>query len=259
MQNLNKKKYKGFKGLINIIELLREKCPWDKKQTFETLRHLTIEEVYELSDSIIENDVDNLKEEIGDILLHIILYSIIGKEKNFFGIEEVIENLIEKLIRRHPHIFGDKKIISEEDIIKQWEAIKKSENKSTFGGVPKNLPSLIKAKRVQEKASARGFDWELKSESWEKVEEEIEELKIEEERNDQEKIKDEFGDILFALVNYSRFLKIDPEEALEKSNKKFIRRYKKVEDIIEKENLKIEKMNAQELNNIWEKAKSEVD
>ncbi|MCP3659726.1 MAG: nucleoside triphosphate pyrophosphohydrolase [Bacteroidetes bacterium] len=250
--------YKKFEELYDIIKLLRQKCPWDKKQTFKSLRHLTIEEVYELAESILNNDFTNLKEELGDVLLHIFLYSVIAEEQKLFNIEEVIEVLIKKLINRHPHIFKEEKDLKEEEIIKQWEEIKKKEKKSTFDGIPKHLPSLIKSKRIQDKAAARGFDWELKSQSWEKVKEEMEELKVEERKNDKEKIVDEYGDILFSLVNYARFLKIDPDEALERANNKFINRFKMIEELIEKENLVLDKMSSGELNKLWQEAKQKI-
>lgn len=252
------KKLKAFERLLNIMDELREKCPWDKKQTFESLRHLTIEETYELADAILDKDKKEIKKELGDILLHIVFYARIGSETKDFDIADVINSLCEKLISRHPHIYGDVKVADEQQVKENWEKLKLKEgNKSVLGGVPKSLPALIKAMRIQDKAKAVGFDWENKNQVWEKVQEELSELReeIENEKVDKEKIEQEFGDVLFSLINYARFIDVDPESALEKTNKKFIKRFQYLEDETRKQGKALEDMSLEEMDFYWNKAK----
>lgn len=250
------KSVEAFRRLLQIMDDLREKCPWDRKQTFETLRNLTVEETFELSDAIVNNDSPNICKELGDLLLHIVFYSKIASEDNKFDIESVINQLCDKLIRRHPHIYGDVKADTADEVLDNWEKIKlkKEGNRSVLGGIPSALPALIKAYRIQDKVSGVGFDWDSKDDVWDKVQEEIGELKAEESKNS-DRIEDEFGDVLFSLVNYSRFLKIHPEDALEKTNRKFIRRFQKLEQLISADNKQILDMNLQEMDQYWEKAK----
>ncbi|MEO1051523.1 MAG: nucleoside triphosphate pyrophosphohydrolase [Bacteroidota bacterium] len=255
-------KLKAFDRLLTIMDELRENCPWDKKQTLESLRHLTIEETYELSDAILENDMDEIKNELGDLMLHNVFYARIASEKSSFDIADVLNEVCEKLIRRHPHIYGDVQADDEEKVKENWEKIKLKEkgNKSVLGGVPNSLPALVKAMRVQDKARGVGFDWEYKEQVWEKVEEEMQEFKKEFELSDQENIgmekaREEFGDLLFSLVNYARFLDIDPEEALERTNKKFIKRFQYLESESKKEGKVLGEMTLEEMDKYWEKAK----
>lgn len=252
----------AFDRLLTIMDELREQCPWDRKQTIESLRHLTIEETFELSDAILENDMEEIKKELGDILLHIVFYAKIGSEKEAFDISAVIDSLCEKLIRRHPHIYGNTEADDEEAVKQNWEKIKLQEkgNTSVLGGVPKSLPALIKAMRIQEKARGVGFDWEEKQQVWEKVEEEMHEFKAEfnassEESIDKEKATGEFGDLLFSLINYARFIDINPEEALERTNIKFIKRFQYLETAAKKAGKKIEDMSLTEMDVYWEEAK----
>jgi|SRR6185436_1520366 len=250
-------KLKAFERLLNIMDDLRAKCPWDKQQTFGSLRHLTIEEVYELGDSILENDPENIKKELGDILLHIIFYAKIASEKNMFDITDVINRECEKLIHRHPHIYGDKKVQSAEDVSKNWEQLKLKEgNKSVLEGVPASLPSMVKAMRIQEKARSSGFDWETKDQVWEKVLEELNEFKNEAEKGNQDKIKNEFGDLIFSLINYARFIDVNPEEALERTNIKFIKRFKFLEKSAAENGKKLADMTLTEMDKIWDEAKA---
>ena len=224
-------KLKAFERLLNIMDELREKCPWDKKQTIQSLRYLTIEELYELSDAIIDNDMDEVKKELGDILLHIVFYCRIGSEKKHFDIEDVINSICAKLIHRHPHIYGDTKVSNEYDVKKNWEKLKLKEGKkSVLEGVPKSLPAIVKAFRIQEKVRGIGFDWDNKNQVWQKVLEEIEELKVEVNKGNKDRIESEFGDLLFALTNYSRFIDVNPEDALERTNKRFIKRFQIMEN-----------------------------
>lgn len=252
----------SFDRLLTIMDELREQCPWDKKQTTESLRHLTIEETFELSDAILEGNPDEIKKELGDILLHIVFYAKIGSEEGSFDIKTTIDSLCEKLIRRHPHIYGDTKADDEEAVKQNWEKIKLTEkgNKSVLGGVPKSLPALIKAMRIQEKARGVGFDWEEKSQVWEKVEEEMEEFKAEFDLTknsniDQEKASGEFGDLLFSLINYARFLDINPEEALERTNKKFIKRFQYLETEAKNAGKNLSEMSLAEMDKYWNEAK----
>jgi XTP/dITP diphosphohydrolase len=249
-------KTKSFARLLTIMDELREQCPWDKKQTLDSLRYLTIEEMYELSDAILEKDMDEIKKELGDVLLHIVFYSRIASETNDFDIADVINDICEKLIHRHPHIYGDVKVADEKEVKKNWERLKLKEGrKSVLEGVPKSLPAIVKAFRIQEKVRGIGFDWDNKTQVWEKVLEEIEELKVEIEKGDNDRIESEFGDVLFALTNYARFINVNPEDALERTNKRFIKRFQIMEKLIEKENLKLDDMNLQEMDVYWNDAK----
>ena len=249
-------KTKSFARLLTIMDELREQCPWDKKQTLDSLRYLTIEEMYELSDAILEKDMDEIKKELGDVLLHIVFYSRIASETNDFDIADVINDICEKLIHRHPHIYGDVKVADEKEVKKNWERLKLKEGrKSVLEGVPKSLPAIVKAFRIQEKVRGIGFDWDNKTQVWEKVLEEIEELKVEIEKGDNDRIESEFGDVLFALTNYARFINVNPEDALERTNKRFIKRFQIMERLIEKENLTLDQMNLKQMDVYWEKAK----
>lgn len=253
-------KMKAFERLLNIMDELREKCPWDQKQTIQSLRYLTIEELYELSDAIIDDDMQEVKKELGDILLHIVFYSRIASEKNYFDIEDVINSICEKLIHRHPHIYGDTQVGNEYDVKKNWEKLKLKEGKkSVLEGVPKSLPALVKAHRIQEKVRGVGFDWDNKKQVWDKVLEEIEELKVEVLNGDQKKIESEFGDVIFALTNYSRFINVNPEDAIEKANKKFINRFKVMEKLLKDEDLNFDQMNLEEMDVYWNKAKNIIN
>ena len=249
-------KTKSFARLLTIMDELREQCPWDQKQTLDSLRYLTIEEMYELSDAILEKDMDEIKKELGDVLLHIVFYSRIASETNDFDIADVINDICEKLIHRHPHIYGDVKVADEKEVKKNWERLKLKEGrKSVLEGVPKSLPAIVKAFRIQEKVRGIGFDWDNKIQVWEKVLEEIEELKVEIEKGDNDRIESEFGDVLFALTNYARFINVNPEDALERTNKRFIKRFQIMERLIEKENLTLDQMNLEQMDVYWEKAK----
>lgn len=250
------KEAEAFVRLLNIMNDLREKCPWDKKQTMQSLRHLTVEETYELTDAIFENNLDEVKKELGDILLHIVFYAKIGSETNAFDITDVINGICEKLIHRHPHIYGDVKVENEEEVKANWEKLKLKEGKkSVLEGVPKSLPALIKAIRIQDKARGVGFDWDNTEQVWEKVNEELSELKIEVDAKST-KIEDEFGDVLFSLINYARFLGINPEDALEKTNKKFIKRFQYLETESAKDGKIMGEMTLDEMDVYWNKAKN---
>jgi len=251
MQN----KLQAFERLLTIMDDLREKCPWDKNQTIQSLRHLTIEETYELADAILDENMEDIKEEIGDILLHMVFYSKIASETNDFDIADSLNAVCDKLVERHPHIYGDVKAETEEEVKRNWEKIKlKSGKKSVLEGVPKSLPALVKASRIQEKARGIGFDWDNKDQVWEKVIEEIEELKVEIDSNSN-KIEDEFGDVLFSLINYARFIGVNPENALEKTNKKFIKRFQYLEIESKKDGKELSEMSLEEMDLYWEKAK----
>jgi XTP/dITP diphosphohydrolase len=251
-------KTKAFERLLTIIDELRDQCPWDKKQTMDSLRYLTIEELYELSDAILEQDMSEIKKELGDILLHIVFYSRIASETNDFDIADVINDVCEKLIHRHPHIYGDVKVADEKEVKKNWEKLKLKEGReSVLEGVPKSLPAIVKAFRIQEKVRGIGFDWDNKSQVWEKVLEEIEELKAEIKKGDNDRIESEFGDVLFALTNYARFVDVNPEDALERTNKRFIKRFQIMEKMINKEGLNLSDMKLSEMDIFWEKAKEE--
>ena len=249
-------KTKAFERLLKIMDELREQCPWDKDQTMDSLRYLTIEELYELSDAILNKDMEEVKKELGDILLHIVFYSRIASETNDFDISDVIHAVCDKLVHRHPHIYGDVKVKDAVEVKRNWEKLKLKEGKkSVLEGVPKSLPAIVKSFRIQEKVRGIGFDWDNKNQVWDKVLEEIEELKIEVEKGDKDKIESEFGDVLFALTNYSRFINVNPEDALERTNKRFIKRFQIMETLIEKENLKLDEMNLQAMDVYWDKAK----
>ena len=248
---------KAFERLLVIMDELRANCPWDKKQTMETLRHLTIEEVYELGDAILENDLDEIKKELGDLLLHIVFYSKIGSETNDFDIADVCNSICDKLVERHPHIYGDVEVNDEEDVKRNWEQIKLKEGKkSVLEGVPESLPALVKANRIQDKVAGVGFDWEKPQQVWEKVEEELRELQNEVQMNHADKIEGELGDVLFSLVNYARFLNINPENALERTNKKFIKRFQYLEAKAKANNKLLRDMTLAEMDVFWEEAKN---
>ena len=241
-----------FLRLVKIMDELREKCPWDREQTVETLRSMTIEETYELADAVTEKNWKGIKEELGDLLLHILFYSKIANEQHQFTLEEVLQGISEKLITRHPHIYGDIKVDNEEDVKKNWEKIKiKEGKKSVLSGVPVSLPATVKALRLQEKARQVGFEWENKEQVWQKVEEEANELHAAIAKGDKDKIEDEFGDLVFSLINYARFLRIDPENALERTNKKFIDRFKKMETEALKQSKNLDEMTLEEMDAIW--------
>jgi len=247
---------KSFTRLVSIMDDLREKCPWDKKQTIETLRPLTIEETYELTDAITNEDWKGIKEELGDILLHIIFYAKIGNEQQKFTLEEVLNGISEKLVRRHPHIYGDVKVNDDEDVKKNWEQIKMEEGKkSVLSGVPKSLSAMVKATRIQEKAKQVGFEWESKEDVWKKVEEEIQELHEAVAENDEKNIEEEFGDVLFSLINYARFLRIDAEGVLEKTNKKFISRFTSMEEEASKQSKSLSEMSLADMDELWNEIK----
>ncbi len=247
----------SFLRLVRIMDELREKCPWDKKQTIHSLRSMTIEETYELADSISDNNWQGIKEELGDILLHILFYSKIGAEQQEFTLTEVIDAICNKLIIRHPHIYGDVKVNDEEDVKRNWEAIKKKEEgkKSVLSGVPVSLPAVVKAMRIQEKAKQVGFEWSNKEDVWKKVEEEMQELKDAENEQNQANIEEEFGDLLFSLINYARFLQVDAEAVLERTNKKFISRFTIMEQIADSEGKDLRKMSLEEMDAIWNQVK----
>jgi MazG family protein len=260
--NNRENKLKAFDRLLTIMDELRDNCPWDKKQTLETLRHLTIEETYELSDAILEGDLNEIKKELGDLMLHLVFYSRIASETKAFDVADVLNGICDKLIERHPHIYGDVVANDEETVKANWEKIKlKTGSKSVLEGVPGSLPALVKAIRIQDKARGVGFDWERKEQVWEKVEEEMQEFKSEfnGESSDginKEKALAEFGDLLFSLVNYARFIDIDPEEALERTNKKFIKRFQYLERESAKDGKKLGEMTLEEMDRYWEQAKS---
>lgn len=258
-ENTTERKLEQFGRLLKIMDELREQCPWDKKQTLETLRHLTIEETFELADAIADGDLPEVKKEIGDLLLHIVFYARIGSEKKAFDIADVIDALCEKLIHRHPHIYGDVKVTDEEEVKQNWEKLKLKEgSKSVLSGVPRSLPAMTKATRIQDKARGVGFDWDRPEQVWEKVQEEIGELKAEVDGGaTKEKVEEELGDVLFSLINYARFLDIDPELALERTNKKFIQRFQYLEEGAQKDGKKLSEMTLPEMDAYWNKAKTE--
>jgi tetrapyrrole methylase family protein/MazG family protein len=258
------KKLAAFDRLLTIMDELRDQCPWDKKQTLDSLRYLTIEEVYELSESIISKDYQELEKELGDIMLHIVFYAKIGSEKNLFNIESVLTAISEKLIHRHPHIYGDIKVTNEQEVKENWEKIKLKEkgNKSVLGGVPKSLPALVKAMRIQEKTKGVGFEWDKKEQVWQKVEEELQEF-VEQVKKpagqlDKEEIENEFGDLLFSLINYARFINVSPEDALERTNKKFINRFNHIEQEAKKKGRSLPDMSLIEMEVLWNEAKKEA-
>lgn len=247
----------NFNKLVQIMNELREKCPWDKKQTIHTLRQQTIEETYELADAITDKNWGGIKEELGDLLLHIVFYSKIGEEENKFTLDEVIDGICDKLIKRHPHIYGDVKVENEEDVKKNWEQIKLSEGKkSVLSGVPKSLPAMVKAMRIQEKAKQVGFEWADKEQVWDKVEEEKLELLEAVESGNKEHIEEEAGDLFFSVINYVRFLKIDAENALELTNRKFIKRFTLMEEAVQKKGKNLQDMSLEEMDNTWNEIKN---
>lgn len=251
--NTKEQKLEAFSKLLDIMDDLREKCPWDQKQTLQTLRHLTLEEVYELSDALLAEDLNEIKKELGDVLLHLVFYAKIGSEKNAFDIADVINSLNEKLIFRHPHIYGDTEVKDEEEVKQNWEKLKLKEgNRSVLAGVPKGLPSMIKAYRIQDKAKGIGFDFPDETASWKKVEEEFAEFMAEETPEGKEK---ELGDVFFSLINHARIMGINPDSALERTNLKFITRFQKMEKLATKSNLVLSELSLDEMDGLWEKAK----
>ena len=247
---------KAFDRLLTIMDELREQCPWDKKQTMESIRHLTIEETYELGDAILDNDLEEVKKEVGDLLLHLVFYAKIGSETNTFDIADVCNSICEKLIYRHPHIYGDIKVKDEAEVKRNWENLKLKEGRtSVLEGVPKSLPALVKASRIQEKVAGVGFDWEKPEQVFAKVEEELNELRDEVRTNNQQAIEAEFGDVLFSLINYARFLGVNPENALERTNKKFIKRFQYLEQQAKLKKRTLSDMSLSEMDVIWEEAK----
>ena len=258
MKTDHRKSVEAFERLLIIMDELREKCPWDKKQTFESIRNLTIEETYELADAILDKDMENIKKELGDLMLHLVFYSKIGSEQNAFNVTDVINNICEKLIYRHPHVFGNVEVENSREVEHNWEQLKikeKNGNKTVLSGVPKSLPALVKAHRIQEKVSAVGFDWEKPSQIWDKVEEEMNELKSEIKTGNFEKIENEFGDLFFSLVNAARLYNVEPETALERTNKKFIKRFNFLESKTITKGQSLKNLSLDEMNVYWEQAK----
>ncbi len=254
--NTKEQKLQAFSRLLDIMDELREKCPWDQKQTFESLRHLTIEETYELGDAILDNDLPEIKKELGDLLLHIIFYSKIGSEANAFDIADVANAISEKLIYRHPHIYGELKVKNEQEVKQNWEKLKLKEGReSVLEGVPKSLPAMVKANRIQDKVSSVGFDWEETHQVFDKVKEEIFELQAEIEKGNTDTIESELGDVLFSLINYARFINVNPENALERTNKKFSNRFQFLEKAAKKEGKQLSEMTLGEMQKHWEKSK----
>lgn len=249
----------AFSRLLTIMDELREQCPWDRKQTMESLRHLTIEETYELADAIVDNDLDEIKKEIGDLMLHMVFYSKIGSEKGAFDVGDVLHGICDKLVHRHPHIYGDVEVANEEEVKANWEKIKLKEGnnkkKSVLEGVPRSLPAMVKATRIQDKARGVGFDWDNRDQVWDKVHEELNEFQEAIESGNREEMEAEFGDVLFSMINYSRFVDLDPEMALERTNKKFIARFKFMEAAIREDGKSMSDMNLEELDVYWDKAK----
>lgn len=254
--NTRKQQLAAFDRLLTIMDELRKGCPWDKKQTLQSLRHLTIEETYELGDAILDNDLDEVKKELGDLLLHIVFYAKIGSETNDFDIADVANSISDKLIDRHPHIYGDLNVADASEVERNWEKLKLKEGKkSVLEGVPKGLPALVKASRIQDKVAGVGFDWEEPQQVFEKVQEELNELQLEIAKNDQEKMESEFGDVLFSMINYARFLNVDPESALERTNKKFIKRFQYLESKAATLGKSLADMSLAEMDVFWEEAK----
>lgn len=251
-----KNQLQAFDRLLTIMDDLREKCPWDQKQTLQSLRHLTIEETYELGDAILDNNLNEVKKELGDLLLHIVFYAKIGSETNDFDISDVCNEICDKLIHRHPHIYSDVVVIDEEEVKQNWEKLKLKEGKkSVLEGVPKSLPALVKASRIQDKVKGVGFDWEEPHQVWDKVQEEIEEFQVEVAAGNKDKMESEFGDVLFSMINYARFLNISPEDALERTNKKFIKRFQYLESKAQELGKPLMEMTLAEMDVFWEEAK----
>lgn len=247
---------KAFERLLTIMDELRDKCPWDKKQTWDTLRTLTIEECFELSDALLDKDVQEVKKELGDLMMHLVFYAKIADEKKEFDITDVLNSVCDKLIYRHPHIYSDAVAETEEEVSQNWESLKLKEgNESVLSGVPRSLPALVKAQRIQEKVRGVGFDWDNKEEVYQKVEEELHELAFEVQKNDSERMEAEFGDVLFSLINYGRFLQINPDDALEKTNKKFVKRFQMMEELIRANDLNITELKLDEMDVFWNQAK----
>lgn len=258
-QKMQQKIEEKFLQLVKIMDELREQCPWDRKQTIHTLRTMTIEETYELTDAIEKEDWQGIKEELGDLLLHLLFYTKIGSEKNEFQLQDVLQNIIDKMIKRHPHIYSDVHVRDEEDVKKNWQKIKIEEGKqSSLSGVPKGLPSVAKAMRIQEKAKQVGFEWENKNDVWKKVEEEMHELNEAEKFGTMVEVEDEFGDVIFSLINYARFLNIDADQALEKCNKKFIKRFQLMERYARENNQSLTDISLEAMNHLWEQAKGDL-
>jgi XTP/dITP diphosphohydrolase len=254
--NSKQNQLQAFERLLNIMDDLREKCPWDKKQTMQSLRHLTIEETYELGDAILNNDLNEVKKELGDLLLHIVFYAKIGSETSNFDMTDVCNEICEKLIHRHPHIYSDVEVKDEEEVKQNWEKLKLKEGKiSVLEGVPKSLPALVKASRIQDKVKGVGFDWEEPHQVWDKVQEELQELQVEVRAGNQDKIEAEFGDVLFSMINYARFLNINPEDALERTNKKFINRFQYLESKAGELGKPLMDMTLAEMDIFWNEAK----
>ena len=257
--NSREQQLQAFGRLLDVMDDLREKCPWDKKQTFESLSHLTIEETYELVDAIIEKDLTEIRKELGDLFLHMVFYSKIGSETGDFDVADVLNGVCEKLIERHPHIYGDVIAETEEEVKQNWEQIKLKEkggNKTILEGVPKSLPAMVKSQRIQEKARGAGFDWDKKEQVWEKVNEELQEFEEVSNSNNQEEMENEFGDLIFSLINYARFINVNPENALERTNKKFIKRFNYLESESKKDGKELTKMSLEEMDKYWNKAKT---
>jgi len=255
--NSKKTKLEAFSRLLDIMDDLRSQCPWDQKQTFESLRHLTIEETYELGDAILDRDLTEIKKELGDLLLHIVFYAKLGSEEKAFDIADIANDICEKLIHRHPHIYGSVSVEDEHEVKKNWEVLKLKEGKkSVLEGVPNGLPAMIKAQRMQEKAAGVGFDWEHRTQVWGKFEEELKELNQALDSKKEDEIEDEFGDVLFSLINYARFIKVDPETALERTNKKFIKRFQYIESQAKKAKCSIEQLAIEEMEAFWQEAKN---
>lgn len=254
--DIRKNQLQAFDRLLTIMDDLREKCPWDQKQTLQSLRHLTIEETYELGDAILDNNLNEVKKELGDLLLHIVFYAKIGSETNDFDIADVCNEICEKLIYRHPHIYSDVVVKDEEEVKQNWEKLKLKEGKkSVLEGVPKSLPALVKASRIQDKVKGVGFDWEEPHQVWDKVQEELQELQVEVAAGNQDKMESEFGDVLFSMINYARFLNLNPEDALERTNKKFIKRFQYLESKAQELGKPLMEMTLAEMDVFWEEAK----
>ena len=254
--NSRQQQLDSFSRLLDIMDELREKCPWDKKQTLQSLRHLTIEETYELGDAILDNNLEEVKKELGDLLLHIVFYAKIGSENNSFDMADVANGICDKLIHRHPHIYSDTVVANEEEVKQNWEKLKLKEGKkSVLEGVPKSLPALVKASRIQEKVKGVGFDWEESHQVWDKVQEELTELQVEIAAGNQDKMEAEFGDVLFSMINYARFLNINPEDALERTNKKFIKRFQYLESKADELGKPLMDMSLAEMDVFWNEAK----
>lgn len=251
-------KLKAFERLLDVMDELREKCPWDREQSLESLRNLTIEETYELADAIIEQDLDEIKEELGDLMLHIVFYSKIGSEKGAFDVADVLHGICDKLVFRHPHVFGDRKVSGAGEVLENWEELKMKEgNRSVLSGVPVSLPAMIKAHRIQDKVRAVGFDWDRREQVWDKVSEEIQEVKHElKNGQEQEKMEEEIGDLLFSVINAARLYNVEPETALERTNRKFIHRFKYLESKAKEMNRSLKDMSLEEMEAIWQEAKS---